>query len=474
MSSEIKTILKNSTLFTVAPFLPKIINIFLLPIMTQYLIDVDFGISGTISAYSQAIGAFSTLGLGVVLMNSFFKDQVNYKETWQQIYGFLKIWMLLFACMQAVLLFFCIPEEAAENKWWIIILTNFSTVFFGPTATIGSTYYIYTKKAIPVVWRSVLASVITIIVDFVLIVYLRLGYMGWYVGSFAGTFFSNASYWPVVNIKLGLRPKYKFHKETIGHALSVGLPTIPHYYTNYLLQGSGRMVLDQCNVPQSEIGKVSISQQIGDIFQAGTSGLNNALSPYFMQVIKDGRENLLKKFGLLFVAIVFSLAFILAVWSKEIFDLLLANDSLKSAYPLFIAYIMAVCYRPLYCTVSNYYFFYERTKQLLLITFISGCLAILLYIVLAPKLGIWAFLVGHYIACLYFGYSGFLYSGYTKNAKIKFPFFAILILQLLLTVCAFILVDHLILKIVVSVLMVIMLVCAFLKNKDILFNYIRS
>ena len=50
----------------------------LLPIITQYLTDVDFGISGTISAYTSAISVFSTLGFGVILQNSFFKNPDNY------------------------------------------------------------------------------------------------------------------------------------------------------------------------------------------------------------------------------------------------------------------------------------------------------------------------------------------------------------------------------------------------------------
>lgn len=45
LSGNRVNILKNGVLFTLAPFLPKIINVFLLPIMTMYLTDVDFGIA---------------------------------------------------------------------------------------------------------------------------------------------------------------------------------------------------------------------------------------------------------------------------------------------------------------------------------------------------------------------------------------------------------------------------------------------
>lgn len=466
MANNTTIILKNSALFTIAPLLPKVINVLLMPIMTKYLTDVDFGISGTISAYTQAIGAFAVLGLGVVLLNSFYKTPLEYKNLWRQIYGFLNIWMIIFAIGQAALLYFIIPKEALENRWWIIILTNFSTVFFGPVSTIGSSYYQYNKQAFPVVWRSIMASIITVLVDFVLIVYLRWGYMGWYVGTFAGTFVSNASYWYVVNFKLDLRPNYHINWGEIKHSLSVSLPTIPHAYTSYLLEGSGRMVMDQYSIPQGEIGRVSLTQQIGGIFSMLMVGMNQALSPFFMQFIKEDKEETAKKLGLVYVAVVFIAAFLVSIWSKEIFYILISNDSLREAYPLCIAYVMAICYRPMYVLAARYNFYYEKTKQLLLISFLSGIIAIVLYIILTPLLGVWGFLVGHYIACLYYGYSGYFYSCYREHAKMKFPYLLILAIQITLTVLAFFLVGYMWVKIIVTIILAALTIKVVLKNKQ--------
>jgi len=467
MNKNKKLILKNSLLLSISPFLPQVINVILLPVMTKYLTDVDFGISATISAYSLSIAAFSTLGLSVVIQNSFFKHPHHYKIVWRQIFGFLKIWMIIYALFQALILYFFIPDEAINNRWTIIILTNFSTVFFGPTATIGNAYYIYTKQSLPVVWRSVLASLITILSNYILIVHFKLGYMGWYVSSFIGTFFSNSTYWYVVNKKLKLKPIYKFKIKSLKKFLSVSLPTIPHYYTPYLLDGSGRLVLDQNNVSQGEIGRLGISQQLGGLFHTGIKGINDAISPFFMQALKDNKQDIIKKYGLIFISLIFGLAFLLSLWSKEIFDILLSNDSLKSAYPYFILYIMALCYRPLYLIISNYYFYFEQTKQLLLITFLSGCFAFVVYLFITPQYGVWGFLFGHYVACIYYGYSGYFYNGYTKNTTIKIPVLRILLLQLILTGCAFILVDYVLAKMVISFILLVFIIFTIIQNKSI-------
>ena len=187
---------------------------------------------------------------------------------------------------------------------------------------------------------------------------------------------------------MGLKPQYRFRWSVIKHALSVSVPTIPHYYTGYLLEGSGRMVMDQYHIPQGTIGQVSISQQLGDIYQAGLKGFNNAIAPYQMEAMREKNSHRINLLAMIFSVAVFATAFLLAIWSKEIFKILLSNENLQSAYPYFILYIMALCYRPLYTNVSNYYFFYERTKQLLLITFMSGCIAITLYIIFMPIIGV--------------------------------------------------------------------------------------
>lgn len=465
-----KTILKNSILFSIAPFVPKIVSFGLLPIMTKYLSDVDFGISGTITAYSQSISAFATLGLSIVVMNSFFKEPDNYKVIWQKIYGFLNCWMVFYALCQAALLYFCIPDEAIDNRWWIIVLTNFSTVFFGPTAIIGNAYFVYTKQSFSVVWRSVVAGIITLFANYVMIVYFQMGYMGWYIGGFIGTFFTNASYWPIVNLSLKIKPTLKFSIGEITNYLSVSVPTIPHYYTMYLLEGSGRAVLDQNNFSQVEIGKLSISQQLCDIYQSSLNGINNALQPYYMRSIKDGKLSQYKNLSLLYVIIVFVTAFIIALWSKEIFALMLSNESLASSYPYFILYIMAICYRPMYVVASNFYFFYEKTRQLLLITFLSGCMAMIIYLVFVPRYGVWAFLVGHYIACLYYGYSGFFLKCYRDNSGLKFPVFKILIIQLALTVFAFLFIELLYVKIIITLIVIFVIITLLLKFRYLILS----
>ena len=74
----IKKVLTNSAIYGLAPHVPRIVSVLLLPIMTAHLTDVDYGIAGTIAAYTMALSALSTLGVSAYLQVNFFKAKCQY------------------------------------------------------------------------------------------------------------------------------------------------------------------------------------------------------------------------------------------------------------------------------------------------------------------------------------------------------------------------------------------------------------
>ena len=104
----IKELLKGSAIYGIAPFVPRIISVILLPILTRYMTSTDYGIIGTITSITMATQAFQELGLVMLLTNHFYKCRGQYKVFWREIYGFLSLWMVAYACIQATLLYFFI------------------------------------------------------------------------------------------------------------------------------------------------------------------------------------------------------------------------------------------------------------------------------------------------------------------------------------------------------------------------------
>lgn len=454
----LKKLLTNTLLFGLAPYIPKIVSVLLLPILTKYLTATDYGIAGSIDAYTQALTALSTLGFSSVLNVSFFRSKCQYKILWREIYGFLQFWMIVFSIVQGVILYNIIPQEAIDNRWLIILLTNFSNVFFGPTAMIGNAYYVLQMKPIPIVSRSIISGIITVCANYVFVVHYQVGYLGWYISSFIGTFIINASYWYAVNVKLGLRPILKFKRKTILKYLRVSIPTIPHYYSAYLMNSSSKMVMNLQSVSLSIIGQTNLVLQIGGLVDSWVSAINQAINPMTMQKIRNNDEFAAKKLIYVYMGITLSCTMFFSLWSKEIFGLLISNKELATAYPYVIVFVMALNYRPMYVAASNIFFYYEKTIPLLRITFISGIIALILYLVLIPFFKVWGVMIGFYVSTIYMGYSGFYMHLFRSKTKAQYPVLKILVIQLLLTFLVFILVDiDFVYKIAISILLIIIL-----------------
>lgn len=461
----LKDLFKGSALYGAAPFVPKILTVFLLPLLTRYLTSVDYGIIGTITSITFAVQALQDLGLRVLMLNYFYKCPSQYKIMWREIYGFLSLWMILFAIIQATLLYFFIPVEAEPNKWLIIILSNFSTVFFGPTSMIGYTYFQLNLKPTPVAWRVVLSGVTTIIVNFLCVVVYRWGYMGAYIGGFAGGFLANMTYWPVVNRKLGLSPIYNFNWRTIYRLLKVSIPTIPHYYSAYLMNSSNVLAMNTYGKKQSEIGYLTMAQSFSGMFDTVLNSINQVWSPMSYQYIRDNNTSEMKRIIYVYVLMAYTLTFMYSLWSREVYDILISNDEIAATYKYSIILVMALNYRPLYVYCINYFFYHEHTVQMLGITFMAGVVSCVFYFTMIPYIGIYAALIGFYLGCVYLGYSGYFYRFYKEKTVFRIRWYLFLAVQLMMTGLAFSCVDNPIwMKMIISIVFLTVVGYLFLKK----------
>lgn len=452
----LKDLFKGSAVYGIAPFVPRIISVLLLPIMTKYLTSTDYGIIGTITSITMAIQAFQELGLSVLLQNYFYKCRGQYKVFWREIYGFLSMWMVVYSLLQATLLYIFIPAEASDNKWLIIILSNFSTVFFGPTSIIGQLYYQLNLKPGPVAIRVIVSGVISILTNFLCVVVFRWGYMGAYVGTFASVFLINCSYWPIVNKKLGLSPIYKFKGRTIRESLKVSLPTIPNYYSGYLMNSTNVVAMNVYDKPQSVIGCLTMAQTVTNIFAVAVDSINRMFTPLSYQMIRDNNPKEMSRLLYTYILMAFSLLFLYSLWSREAYYLLISNQEIAQTYKYSILLAMALCYRPMYVYCVSYFFYYENTVKILGICLIAGLLSCAFYFSMIPVIGIYAALYGFYLGCMYMGYSGYFFKFYRRRSVFHVKWYLFLLLQIVLTAIAYFFVDsNWIIKAVVSIVYIV-------------------
>lgn len=460
----LRKLIVNSAVFGIAPHLPRILSVVLLPILTTYLTEVDYGIIGTVTAYTTALSAFTTLGLTQIFFNSYYHHKCQYKWLWRQLYGFLQLWVVVFAIIQGIIMYFVIPAEAEVNKFSIVVLTSLSLAFTA-TSLVSNTYYQLKQNPLPIAIRTVVGGLISILINYYLVVNRGLGYMGFFWASCISTLLINISYFPFSYKQF--KPIFKFKYRTVKRSLKISLPIIPHTYSAYLLNTSNRLVMDTYKVPISSIGEFNMAQQFSNLIDAFTGAVNQAINPMTLNELREGRTQNVKKLIYIYSSLTLIVTFLFSLWSKEIFDILITNENLKLTYPYAILMIMAQNAKPMYVASSNIYFYYESTKNLLKITFIAGVLALIGYIISIPVWGVWGAVVVYYISMLYMGYAGFYFKFYKNKVTYSIPIKYLFLISTFLTIVAFYSVNFIaIYKIIISLLSIVS-ICVFIYTKKI-------
>lgn len=416
----LKKLFKHTAIYGLAPQISKIAGIIALPVITKDLTDFDYGIWGVTLAYTGALEALRMVGMNVVLSNSFFRMPLQHKWLWRQIYGFLLLWSIPYTLLVAFLLWWVLPEQVGDNKMLYIALLVLSNGLFGPTSLLGGYYYQLRQRPAPIAIRTIIFGVLSVVLTVYTISYLKLGYMGWAWSFFIVGFLSNLSYWYPLNIKLKLKPILNFKWRLIKKSIKVGAPTIPHQYAGFLLDSSDKIVLDNLNVATGDLGKYSLASTFGGYFQAFINAANKAMTPLMLGFYKEKKDE--KARDLVFILQGFTLAgtFLFCIWSKEIFKLLIKNETLQAVYPLAIIIVMAFNYRPMYIGAMNKLFYLEKTKLLWRVSLIAGLSNLLLNFILVPIFGFEAAAYSTFISLMYMGFSGFFIKKIREVQQAKF------------------------------------------------------
>lgn len=463
----IKKLFSHTAIYGLAPQISKLAQFFVLPIITQDLTDVDFGVAGVMTAYTSAIAVLSILGLRVILVNSFYKSPLRYKWTWRQIYGFLTLWNIFYCVLLGALIFWVVPEEAQDDRWMIVILNVVPIVFFGPTASIGSTYYQVKQMPLQIGLRTAVLGVLGVCLNLYFISYLKMGYMGWFWSACIVGLLSNLSYWYPLVYKIRMSPIFNFKWRTIKNSLKISLPTVPHYYSGYLLDTSDKMIMDMLHVSTDNIGKYNVAYTVSGIVQQIGVASGMAVGPMMMERYQKGDDKGARNIIFLLQGLFLFGTFLLCIWLKEAFYLLIQNASLASMYPLGIVIIMGYNYRPMYYGANNKLFYTEKTNVIWKVTFVAGLLNVVLNFATIPIFGFQAAAYTTFVSLMFMGYVGFYLKVFKKiNSANFYPLYWLSATVVLAALAFFVVELSYIWKMGISVVLLSAFVIVSLKYKD--------
>jgi len=448
-------LVKHTLIYGLSPYAPRLLGIFILPIITKDLTQLDYGIYGIILAFVAGIEVLKDLGLNLILYNSHTQMPKQFRWMWRSIYGFLMIWNLIYAMLAAALIYLIVPPEAQENVFSIMLLNVLPIVIFGPTSLIGRVYYQMEERPSQIAWRTIVFGLLTIVLNLYTISYLKMGYMGWFWSTCIVTICLNASFWYPINNVFKITPIFNFKWRLMKANLKISLPTVPHYYSSYIMQTSDKVLLNLMNINTAAVGNYTFAGSFAGYFNQLGTAVGQASRATLNKNNKEknfkGNRDLIFKVQLFF----FGATFISSIWLKEIFSILISNEDLASTYPIAIILIMAANYRPMYLGSTNYIFYIQKTKKLLYITLIASILSITLNIILIPYLSIIAAVITTYISLMYLGYSGYYLKDFKKTNVNYYPLLW-LSATIILTVLAYFVVEFSFnLKSIITLLLII-------------------
>jgi O-antigen/teichoic acid export membrane protein len=460
----IKKVISGSLVYGLAPYISRIVTILLMPMLTAHLSAKDFGIIGIITAYSSSISVFATLGFINLLYSSFYQYGSRYLLYWKRIYGILLIWTCIYTILQASFFYYFLPYDANPYKSKLVSLITISTLF-SATSLIGNVYFQLNAKPLPIAIRTVFFGIGLTCINFYLVVFKNHGYLGYFEALAISGFLVNISYLPKLIIKLKLYPVFKFKLINLIKFLKITTPEIPHYYSSFLINSSNRIVMESSRISTIEIGKLSIVQQFSNIYDSFLSAINQALSPFLFNEIKQESKQSVKAIINLFFLIALLVGLFFSLWIKEIFSILIKNDQLKSAYKITVIMIMAQSYRPFYFLHTAYYVYFQKTISILKISLFGGLISLFGYLIIIPKYGIEGAALVYFISIFYISFSGFYFKFYKTYCNINYNLFVYMITPILLTVLLIFAVDlNLFYKISLNILLLALSVPLLINN----------
>jgi O-antigen/teichoic acid export membrane protein len=204
------------------------------------------------------------------------------------------------------------------------------------------------------------------------------------------------------------------------------------------------MVMDWYKVDLNQVGLYNIAYRFGNALEMMGEAVGMAVGPQYVKLYtrKDEESLVAARRLTFFLMVVFlSVTFLISLWLKEIFSVLINNASLNTAYGLGIIILMGYSYRPMYWATVNKLGSFDRTNVLWRISFVAGILNLVLNLLFVGSFGVYGAAVITFISLMFIGFSGFHLKSYKKLKGVNHHSVFWLLAVVLVTILVYVIRD---------------------------------
>jgi O-antigen/teichoic acid export membrane protein len=389
---------KQSVIYGLGTFLNQGLAFFLIPVYTRYLTPAEYGINGSVTAVMGVLSILLTLSLESAVAR-FYYDFDN-EEKRRRYFGTAWLFLTLFGLVMTVVL-----DLAGD---WLFQLAFRDVPFrpYGRLALWGS--YLSIAAVIPtVMFRvreqprsfvlfSVSQFVFRVLLNIVFVVYLGQGVTGIFVATLLANLVYAIPYTWIASRGMRLALDVPLLRSSLAYAL----PFVPHRLSNWVLNVSDRIVLENY-VSLGALGLYTVGYRFGLMLAALLDAVNLAWVPFYFKTAKE--EGGTRALAQLVTYYVFALTFVTlgtVLLSREVVYLM-AAPHFHPAYlvvpPVAIAYGLHGVYLVMVSGPS----YVKRTAQIPLYTGVAAVANISINLLLVPRYGVmvaaWSTLVAFLI-----------------------------------------------------------------------------
>lgn len=371
-----KTI-RNGGLFSIFSFFNRGISFLLLMLLAKYIGPKEYGELSMFNTYVMFLGYFVGLSTAGYLTVSFFKKT---RDEFKQ--DFTAICIITFIVSSTFLVLFLPVSgwlssvlKVSERLLFLGLLISFANVF-----TQLNLNYLRVQEKIS--WYGILSCGFALLNFFLTLYFVIIENKNWQGRVYAQL--SCDIVFGVIGVVWFYKDKLYTFPDTWQRYKTIllwGIPLIPHLATIWMKQGLDRYIISASHT-MADVGLFSFALNLASILIMIGSAFNQTNSVNLYQTLSNKNLTNIQKIDSLrkkekwFTLLYIMVTFVILVFGILLIPLIMPNYTKSLPYFTILTFSgLAQCIYFLYC---SYLFYYDKTRQLMYITFITALFHVLL------------------------------------------------------------------------------------------------
>jgi len=384
MFRELTRVFGETVVYGITGVASTIASVFLVPFYTRVLTPADYGVATLLGILFTIIGIVANMGMSSAVFWAYFKAR---KEERGEVISTSFVLQTVFPIFVSLITFVAASRISGvlfgSTQYSNLIVISAVALFFNSSVLLPLS--LLRAEGIPSKYTLITVTklISTVLFSLVLVIGLRMGLLGVFMGNLIGAF---------LGYLLGLiytlpRIRLAFSGHWAKEMLNFGLLLMPAGLAAWVLNSSDRYFLNFF-VGTADVGIYNVGYKVGMLVNLVSSALLLAY-PRFMFSIYNEKPNpkdYFKKISTYFYLITFSSALFISVFSREVIEFF-TGSAFHGAYIVVPLISFSYVANGLYQTFITGAIVNKKTYVATLATFIAGGLNIVLNYVLIARFG---------------------------------------------------------------------------------------